>query len=58
MNQFDFELEDGELVSIEYEPVDYDDFGNVEFDIYVYKDGKDIWHDISTIDRKAIQAES
>jgi len=57
MNQFDFDLEDGDSVVVEYEPVDYDDFGNIEFDIYAYKDGKDIWHDISTIDRQAIKAE-
>ena len=56
MNEFDFDLEDGEIVTVEYEPVDYDDHGNIEFEISAYKDGKDIWDDLSSNDQYNIEA--
>ena len=49
------DLEDGEIVHVAYEPVDYDDYGNIEFEIYVYKDGEDIWHDITASDQTKIE---
>lgn len=55
MNEFDFDLEDGEIITVEYEPVDYDDHGNIEFEIYAYKDGKDIWDDLSSSDQHNIE---
>jgi len=56
MNEFDFDLEDGEIITVEYEPVDYDDHGNIEFEISAYKDGKDIWDDLSSSDQHNIEA--
>ena len=35
--KFDFELEDGETIIVEFEPVDYDDSGNIEFEISALK---------------------
>lgn len=55
MNEFDFDLEDGEIITVEYEPVDYDDHGNIEFEISAYKDGKDIWDDLSSSDQHNIE---
>lgn len=57
MNEFDYDLEDGETIIVEYEPVDYDDYGNIEFEISVYKDGKDIWDDLSSSDQHEIEAQ-
>jgi hypothetical protein len=55
MNEFDFDLEDGEAITVEYEPVDYDDYGDIEFEIYAYKDGKEIWDDLSSSDQHSIE---
>lgn len=55
MIEFDFELEDGEIITVEYEPVDYDDYGDIEFEISAYKDEKEIWDDISSSDQHKIE---
>lgn len=57
MNEFDYDLEDGETIIVEYEPVDYDDYGNIEFEISVYKNGKDIWDDLSSSDQHQIETQ-
>lgn len=57
MNEFEFDLEDGEMVKIEYEPVDEDERGNIEFEIYAYnEDGKEIYEDINASDQHKIEA--
>ena len=56
MNEFDFDLEDGEIIQIVYEPVDEDERGNIEFEIYAYDEhGKDIWDDITARDQTKIE---
>jgi hypothetical protein len=55
MNQFDFELEDGDSIVVEYEPVDYDDYGNIEFEISVFMDSKEITDDITASDQAKIE---
>lgn len=57
MNEFDYDLEDGETIVVEYEPVDYDDYGNIEFEIYAYKDGKEIWDDLTSKDQHDIETQ-
>ncbi len=57
MNEFEYELEDGEIIIVEFEPVDYDDSGNIEFEISAFKDGKDIWDDLSTSDQHQIKTQ-
>jgi hypothetical protein len=57
MNEFDYELEDGETIIVEYEFVDYDDRSNIEFEISAYKDGKDIWDDLSSSDQHQIETQ-
>lgn len=57
MNGFDFDLEDGETITVEFEPIDYDDYGNIEFEIYAYKDGKEIWDDLSSSDQQQIETQ-
>lgn len=59
MNCFDFDLKNGEVVLVEYQPVDYDDYGDIEFEYHVYNEaGKDFWNDISEEDRAKIQAQA
>lgn len=59
MNCFDFDLSTGEVVLVEYEPVDYDDAGEIEFECHVFNEaGKDYWNDISEKDRAQIQAQA
>ena len=58
MNQFDFHLDNDDVVLIEYEPVDYDDYGNIEFEIYAYaEDGKEIWDELTSSDQHKIEAQ-
>jgi hypothetical protein len=58
MNQFDFHLDNDDVVLIEYEPVDYDDHGNIEFEIYAYtEDRKEIWDELSSTDQTEIEAQ-
>ena len=58
MNQFDFHLDNDDVVRIEYEPVDYDDRGNIEFEIYAYtEDGKEIWDDLTSSDQNKIETQ-
>jgi len=57
MIEFDFEIEDGEIIIVEYEPVDYDDYGDIEFEISAYKDGKEIWDDLSSSDQHQIETQ-
>ena len=57
MNEFEYETGDGETILVEYEPVDYDDSGNIEFEISVYKDGKEIWDDLSSSDQHQIETQ-
>lgn len=56
MNKFNYELQDSEIVDVEYQPVDYDDSNNLVFEIYVYKGKKEIWDELSTIDQYEIEA--
>jgi hypothetical protein len=56
MNCFDYTLENGVDVLVEYEPVDYDDHGEIEFEIFIFNDGKDIWDELSAKDQAEIQA--
>jgi hypothetical protein len=58
MNEFEYELEDGETIIVEYEPVDYDDRGNIEFEISAFKDGKDIWDELSSSDQHQIETQA
>jgi len=57
MNEFYFDLEDDETIIVEYEPVDYDDHGNIEFEISAFKDGKDIWDELSSSDQHQIETQ-
>ena len=58
MNQFDFHLDNDDAVLIEYEPVDYDDHGNIEFEIYAYtEDGKEIWDDLTSSEQTKIETQ-
>jgi hypothetical protein len=57
MNEFEYELEDGETIIVEFEPVDYDDSGNIEFEISAFKDGKEIWDDLSSSDQHQIETQ-
>ena len=55
MNQFNFHLDNDDAVLIEYEPVDYDDHGNIEFEIYAYtEDRKEIWDDLTASEQTKI----
>jgi hypothetical protein len=59
MNCFDFTLEDGADVLVEYEPVDEDDHGEIEFEFYVFDEsGKDIWDELSAKDQTEIEAQA
>ena len=55
MYTIDFDLEDGEIVQVSYEPVDYDDYGNIEFEISVFMDSKEITDDITASDQAKIE---
>jgi len=55
MYDIDFDLEDGEVVQVSYEPVDYDDYGNIEFEISVFMDSKEITDDITANDQAKIE---
>jgi hypothetical protein len=55
MYEFDFDLEDGEIAQVIYEPVDYDDYGDIEFEVSVFKDSEDITDDITANDEAKIQ---
>ena len=59
MNCFDFDLENGDIVLVEYEPVDEDDYGEIEFEFYVFDIvGKDIWDELSGKDQAEIEAKA
>lgn len=59
MNNFYFDLENGDTVQVEYETYDEDERGNIEFEFSVYNQaGKDFWNDISEKDRQKIEAET
>lgn len=59
MNCFDFDLANGDIVLVEYEPVDEDDYGEIEFEFYVYDIvGKDIWDELSGKDQTEIEAQA
>jgi hypothetical protein len=56
MNCFDFDLENGDTVLVEYEPVDEDESG-ISFEFYVFDIvGKDIWNELSEKDQAKIEA--
>lgn len=56
---FNFDLENGNVVLVEYQPVDEDDYGDIEFEFHVFNEaGKDFWNDISEKDRAKIQAQA
>lgn len=57
MNCFDFDLENGDIVLVEYGPGEDDERG-LDFEIYVFDDtGKDIWYELSEKDQAGIQAQ-
>jgi hypothetical protein len=58
MNEFEYELENGETIIVEFEPVDYDDSGNIEFEISAFKDGKEIWDELSSSDQHQIETQA
>ncbi len=59
MNCFDFDLEDGEVVLVEYEPVDETDGGKIVFECHVFNEaGKDIWDELSGKEQAEIEAQA
>ncbi len=59
MNCFDFDLENGDTVLVEYEPVDENDCGEIEFEFYVFDIvGKDIWDELSGKDQAEIETQA
>ena len=58
MNCFDFDLENGDTVLVEYEPIDEDESG-ISFEFYVFDEsGKDIWDELSGKDQTEIEAQA
>lgn len=59
MNCFDFDLEDGDVVLVEYEPVDETDGGKIIFECHVFNEaGKDIWDELSAKEQTEIEAQA
>lgn len=58
MNNFYFDLENGDTIMVEYEPVDEDERG-ISFELYVCDEsGKDIWDELSGKDQTEIEAQA
>lgn len=58
MTSFDFDLENGDIVLVEYAPADDDERG-INFEFYVYNEsGKDIWDELSAKDQAEIEAQA
>jgi hypothetical protein len=58
MNCFDFDLENGDIVLVEYEPIDEDESG-ISFEFHVFDEsGKDIWDELSAKEQTEIEAQA